>query len=106
MLRFRPLSQKFSEILRFEKFEITKFGLDQTFTDKNCHCSLNSFIYRAHLLDLVPYKIMFCNLGSIINFEKKTLILVPPLKGVGVFRHIYIENGQINCFYSYFQERV
>ena len=36
---FRPLSQKFSEISRFEKFEFLRFCL--TLTHRNCHNSLN-----------------------------------------------------------------
>ena len=36
---FRPLSQKFSEIWRFEKFEFLRFCL--TLTHRNCHNSLN-----------------------------------------------------------------
>ena len=39
MQNFRPLSQKFSEISRFEKFEFLRFCL--TLTHRNCHNSLN-----------------------------------------------------------------
>ena len=39
MQNFRPLSQKFSEISRFEKFEFLRFCL--TLTRRNCHNSLN-----------------------------------------------------------------
>ena len=39
MQSFRPLSQKFSEISRFEKFEFLRFCL--TLTHRNCHNSLN-----------------------------------------------------------------
>ena len=39
MQNFRPLSQKFSEISRFEKFEFLRFCL--TLTHRNYHNSLN-----------------------------------------------------------------
>ena len=39
MQNFRPLSQKFSEVSRFEKFEFLIFCL--TLTHGNCHNSLN-----------------------------------------------------------------
>ena len=39
MQNFRSLSQKFSEISRFEKFEFLRFRL--TLTHRNCHNSLN-----------------------------------------------------------------
>ena len=39
MQNFRPLSQKFSEISRFEKFEFLRFCL--TLGHRNCHNSLN-----------------------------------------------------------------
>ena len=39
MQNFRPLSQKFSEISRFEKFEFLRFCL--TLTHRNCHNWLN-----------------------------------------------------------------
>ena len=39
MQNFRPLSQKFSEISRFENFEFLRFCL--TLTHRNCHNSLN-----------------------------------------------------------------
>ena len=39
MQNFRPLSQKFSEISRFEKFEFMRFCL--TLTHRNCHNLLN-----------------------------------------------------------------
>ena len=46
MQNFRPLSQKFSEISRFEKFEFLRFCL--TLTPRNCQ-------YRAHILDLFHF---------------------------------------------------
>ena len=39
MQKIRPISQKFTEILRFENFEITRFCF--TLTYKNCRNSLN-----------------------------------------------------------------
>ena len=39
MQNFRPLSKKFSEISRFEKFEFLRFCF--TLTHRNCHNSLN-----------------------------------------------------------------
>ena len=39
MPKFRTISQKFNEILRFENFEIIRFR--HTLTHENCHNSLN-----------------------------------------------------------------
>ena len=43
MQDFRPLSQKFNEISRFEKFEFLRFCL--TLTHRNCHNSIYSSFY-------------------------------------------------------------
>ena len=50
MQNFRPLSQKFSEISRFDKFEFMRFCVNLTY--KDCHNSLN---FRAHIFDLILF---------------------------------------------------
>ena len=85
---FRFLSWKLSEISRFQN--LVKIRFCATLLYKNCHNSLNLFLFFCVL------KIMFCNLDSTTNLNIFNL-LVPPSEGVwgNFFFKFKVSNQQI-----------